>query len=129
MIQDEILKEIDKIILEKPLIIVEGKKDRIALQSLGLRNIITLEKNALFEIVEYVVDSKENCVILTDLDSEGKKLYSFLYKNLQYFGVKVNNRLRLLLFKSPVRQIEALSNYLDHIRKLDKGGSNGFELR
>jgi 5S rRNA maturation endonuclease (ribonuclease M5) len=49
---------------------------------------------------------------LTDLDGEGKKLFAILKKDAQKHGVKVNEKLRKLLFKTDLRHIEGLASYL-----------------
>lgn len=96
------------------IVIVEGKKDRAALQKLGIRNIKELSKKPIFQIVEEIANSNEECIILTDLDREGKQLYSKLNSNLQRHGVKVNNRFREFLFKNTkLRQIEGISSYFN----------------
>ena len=105
---------IEKIKYSNTLIIVEGKKDKIALQKLGISNIIELNKKPLFEIVEDIANSNDECIILTDLDKEGKQIYSKLNSNLQKNGVKVNNKFREFLFKkTKLRQIEGLDSYLE----------------
>lgn len=90
------------------LVLVEGIKDKRALESLGFRRVITLKNRPLFEIVESI--EEKEIVLLTDLDTEGKKLFSILRKEFQKRGIKVNIKLRLELFKSGYRQIEALKN-------------------
>ena len=108
----EILDEIKN---SEILVIVEGKKDREALQKLGIGNIIELSKKPLFQIVEEIADSNEECIILTDLDKKGKQLYSRLNSYLQKNGVKVNNKFREFLFKhTKLRQIEGIGTYLEH---------------
>ncbi|MBI2650411.1 toprim domain-containing protein [Candidatus Woesearchaeota archaeon] len=105
---------INKIKDSNSLVIVEGKKDRIALQKLGISNIIELNKKPLFEIIEDVANSNDECIILTDLDKEGKQLYSKLNSNLQKNGVKINNKFREFLFKhTKLRQIEGIDSYLE----------------
>lgn len=90
------------------LVIVEGRKDKNALNKLGIRNIIELNKKPLFSIVEEAAGQKE-CIILTDLDRKGRELYGKLNSGLQERGVKVDNRLRNFLFKSTkLRQIEGI---------------------
>jgi len=92
-------------------VIVEGKKDEEALRKIGfLGKIMTLKGRPLYKVVESV---KENEVmILTDLDKEGKRLYSILSKGLRDRGIKIDNRLRELLFKTKLRQIEGIDTYL-----------------
>lgn len=105
---------IEKIKDSNILIIVEGKKDKIALEKLGINNIIELNKKPLFQIVEEIADSNDECMILTDLDKEGKKIYGKLSSNLQKNGVKVNNKFREFLFNhTKLRQIEGLITYLE----------------
>ena len=112
---EEFYNLIDKIKDSNTLIIVEGKKDRSALQKLGIQNITELNKKPLFQIVEEISSSNEECIILTDLDKEGKKIYSKLNSNLQKNGVKINNKFRKFLFNhTKLRQIEGIYTYLDH---------------
>lgn len=112
---EELLGFIEKIKASGTLVIVEGKKDKIALQKLGIGNITELNKKPLFAVVEEIADSNEECIILTDLDKEGRQLYSNLNSNLQRHGVKVDNKLREFLFKNTkLRQIEGIDTYLDN---------------
>ena len=91
------------------LTIVEGKKDKQALEAFGFTHIIALEQRPLFVVVESI-EGKE-IQILTDLDSEGKKLYSILSHELQKRGVRINNLLRNQLFKTALRHIEGLIHF------------------
>lgn len=113
---DELEYQIEKLKHSGTLIIVEGKKDRIALQKLGISNIMELNKKPLFQIVEEIANSNDECMILTDLDKEGKQLYSKLNSNLQKNGVKVNNKFREFLFRhTKLRQIEGITTYLESL--------------
>ena len=104
---EEILALIEK---EKAfLVIVEGKKDRAALEKLGFSNVIILNK-PLYEVVEKI--NAKRVLVLTDLDKEGKQIYAKLKKDLNKLGVVVDDRLRNLLFKTELRQIEGLTRYL-----------------
>jgi len=112
-IKDNVNQQLDKI--KNKLIIVEGKKDKIALEKLGLTNIIILNK-PLYKIVEEV--KCKECVILTDLDKKGKQIYGYLNSNLQRFGVRIDNNFRNFLFKkTKLRQIEGIYNYINKIFK------------
>ena len=112
---DELNNLIEKIKNSNTLIIVEGRKDKAALQKLGIENIIQLNKKPLFQIVEEVSSSNKECIILTDLDKKGKELFGKLNSNLQKHGVKVNNKFREFLFKhTKLRQIEGIDSYLEN---------------
>ena len=111
---DEFNEHIQKIINSNILIIVEGKKDRAALNKLGIANIIELTKKPLYQIVEEVSDTNNECIILTDLDRKGKELYGKLNSDLQKRGVRINNKLRDFLFRhTKLRQIEGITNYFE----------------
>ncbi len=109
--KEEFNRIIEKIKILNTLIIVEGKKDRNALNNMGIKNIIELNKKPLYQIVEEISNSNEECIILTDLDKKGKELYGRLNSDLQIRGVKVNNKLREFLFKNTkIRQIEGVGS-------------------
>lgn len=107
----EILECIERS-LEKP-VLVEGKKDKAALEQLGFIDVTILD-GPLYKMVEKIQEKNINSIILlTDLDSEGRKLYSKLKSSFEERGVKVDDELRNLLWKSDLRQVEGLSNYLE----------------
>ena len=111
---DELSNLIEKVKNSNTLIIVEGRKDKAALQKLGLTNIIELNKKPLFQLVEEVSSSNKECIILTDLDKKGKEIYGKLNSNLQKHGVRINNKFREFLFKhTKLRQIEGIDTYLE----------------
>jgi len=106
---EDIKDEIKILKASNKLIIVEGKKDVASLKELGLKNIRQLS-GPLFETIESIEDKE--VVLLTDLDAEGKKLYSNLKRQLDRRGVRIDNNLRNLLFKMKLSHIEGLSHYI-----------------
>lgn len=104
---------------EKIPIIVEGKNDKKALEYFDIPNVITLEKHALFEIIEKITDSSDAVIILTDLDKEGKKYYSKLSTEFGKRGVRIMNKYREFLFeKTSLTQIEGLVSYVSKNKKV-----------
>lgn len=95
-------------------ILVEGKNDRAALEQLGLYNVIMLDKKPLFKVIEQLLSEEiKEIAILTDLDSEGRKLYRKLNHECSQRGIKVNNKLRhFLLRETTLGQIEGLATFL-----------------
>ena len=87
--------------------IVEGKKDKKALESLEINKVFPLNGKPLHEIIEKFQDEKE-IILLTDLDYEGKKLYSSLSKQFEKEKVKINNKFRKFLFEYKITNIESL---------------------
>ena len=107
-------EHINKIKQSNQLIIVEGKKDKKALQNFGINNVTELNKKPIFEIIEHISNNNKECIILTDLDKKGKELYGKLNSGLQQRGVKIDNNLRNFLFKNTkLRQIEGISSYIE----------------
>ncbi len=106
---EELSAWVEKINDDGSLIIVEGIKDKKALEEIGVKNKIkTLSKKPIFSIIEDVSANKK-AIILTDLDKEGKKLYGKLKEGLSRHGVLVDNKFREFLFKeTKIRQIEGL---------------------
>ena len=97
-------------------IIVEGKKDKEALEKQGITNIQILNKKPLYQLVEDLSSERKNVVILTDLDRKGRELYGKLNNGLKKHGVKVNDKPRNFLFKrTKLRQIEGLTSYMQTI--------------
>ena len=110
--EEEIRYHLEEIKKSGKLVIVEGKKDKIALEKLGISNIITLSKKPIFEIIEDASKNNKEILILTDLDKEGKKLFGKLNSGFLNNGVKVDKKFREFLFKNTkLRQIEGISNY------------------
>ncbi len=93
------------------LIIVEGLKDKIALEALGIKGIITINK-PFYKLIEDISKLRE-CILLVDLDREGRRIYNQLSSQLQKNRIKVDNRFREFLFKNTkLTQIEGLTRYL-----------------
>ena len=86
---EEFVKDLRKESKDK-VVVVEGIKDKKALDKLGIKNIITLKK-PLYAVIEDIVESGKECIILTDLDKKGKQLYARLSSKLKQFGVKIDN--------------------------------------
>ena len=98
------------------LIIVEGVKDKRALEKLGARNVLVLNKpnTPLYKIIEAAAEESSNIIILTDLDKKGRQLYRMLKTELQGKGVRVDSYFREFLFRNTkLRQIEGLDSYYE----------------
>lgn len=76
------------------LIIVEGKKDRKALERAGLDNIIEISGKSPEKVVDIVNDKQLQVAILTDYDREGIKQYKRLKALFQGNGIKTDDNLR-----------------------------------
>jgi len=87
--------------LEGKLIVVEGLKDRKALKSLGVKNIMHLGGRPLADFTLHVskslVHNDAECdevVILTDFDSKGREIAARLGLLFKRHKIRVNSRVR-----------------------------------
>ena len=95
------------------LIIVEGKKDKQALEKLGIDNIETLNGRPTYQLVEDILEKTKKVIILTDLDKEGKIFYHRIKHNLQKKKIKIEDGFRQFLFKKTnISCIESLPKFL-----------------
>lgn len=114
---EELEEQLQKIKDQRKLILVEGIKDKKSLEQLGITNVITLRRRALYKVVEDIVGKTKDCIILTDLDCEGKKLFKTINSELTQRGVRVDKHFRNFLFKkTQLRQIEGIANYAERIK-------------
>ncbi|MBS3117488.1 hypothetical protein J4430_01250 [Candidatus Woesearchaeota archaeon] len=103
---------LDYLSTTEDLVVVEGKKDAAALSSFGASHIYILSK-PLYRCVEEIVSSGRSCIILTDFDPEGKRLFSYLRDALQRRGVKTRSALRFAFFRETnITTVESLSRHL-----------------
>ena len=118
----DVLEAVEKAKKSKLLVIVEGKKDFLSLKDLGfdIKNIFILkQKKTIQEVIEDIISllkerNQKSCIILTDFDHEGKKLYRNITREVCKNGITINNQLRLALLKNKVSHIEGLRNYINH---------------
>lgn len=80
--------------LTDQVIIVEGKRDKKALKSLGLKDIIAINGRPLYEVAEIASNTKKEVVILTDFDKKGRQIEKKLRDLLQKHGKQSNSKLR-----------------------------------
>src|SRR3989344_8807038 len=96
-------------------IIVEGPKDKAALEHFGIAVAAMLSEQPLFAIAERIAAKHNDIVLLTDLDAEGKKLYGKLVSMLQQLGVRIDHQYReFLLRETDLAHIEGLVAYVNH---------------
>jgi 5S rRNA maturation endonuclease (ribonuclease M5) len=92
--------------LKEKLVIVEGKKDKKALNRLGLKNIIAIGGKPVYHIVEKHSKQSKEIVILTDFDKKGNQLNLKLKNMFQKYRKHVNSRLRKSIMNFGKNKIE-----------------------
>jgi len=110
-IEEELLELFEEI--KNKQVIVEGKRDKEVLCSLGFTKIITINQG-LYETVEKI--KSKQVIILTDFDSEGKKIAKKLNILLQSLGYKIDRETRrkvgFMFTRLKIRKIEELRGVL-----------------
>ena len=98
-------------------IIVEGRKDDLALRRLGIKGKVYCLKatgESRFTLLERL-DGASRAIILTDFDREGGELEAWLYQELSHRGIHPDNRawwkLRGLA-RTEVRSVEELPTFV-----------------
>jgi 5S rRNA maturation endonuclease (ribonuclease M5) len=116
MTNREVEEELIKLLKENKdkQVIVEGKRDKKVLCSLGFTNIITIRKG-LYETAEELKGNE--VLLLTDFDSEGKQITKILDIFLQHLGYKIDKETRrkvgFMFNKLKIRKIEELRGVLN----------------
>lgn len=111
--KDALRDWIRKLVDSEKAIVVEGVNDRQALAALGImpERVFTLNRQALFDCVETLAEQHDEVIILTDLDGEGRMLYSKLKEGFEKNGVKVDRFFREFLFSTQLSHIEGIDSY------------------
>ena len=118
MHQEDIQEFIEKLRKTPKSVIVEGLKDKKALENLGINRIFVLNKKPIFETVEKISKNSKEAIVLTDFDKEGKKLYGKISQDLKRNGIKIDKYFREWLQKNTkLSHIEGFEHYLNNHQK------------
>ena len=119
-----ILKLLDKLTLKGSKgipTIVEGKKDLVALRTIGVHGRIICVKNSGKILVDLLDDVKsEEVTLLVDFDESGVFLAKKITSYLEGKGVKVDTvlwREARALMRRDVKDIEGVPSYLEKLKK------------
>lgn len=104
-INDEFINNL-LIEIKDKVVIVEGKRDKRALEKIGIRNVIEISGKPLSSIVNIV--KGKHVVILTDFDKEGKKLEKKLTYLFSKNKIKIDRMLRFKFLRFGVDKIECI---------------------
>lgn len=123
MIED-LLEQLQEFINKDSIIVVEGKRDIAALNSLGLHGDFRLATHhSLINFCEDLVKTGKNIVVLTDWDRRGNILASKIVENLQSLGNNPDTRIRDLvisLVQKEIKDVESLPGYVHKLRNINR---------
>ena len=103
-------------------ILIEGKKDEIALKNLGINgNFIKVSGSGLklFEIAEIAVESSSKVIILTDFDKKGTQLAKRLAEDIQSLGSYPNLEIRRKIMGITRKFIKDIESLPRHMKQLE----------
>jgi len=97
----KLLQKFDSISNDSVLVI-EGKKDKRALEQLGINaNFFLLNNRRNIQAnAEEISKTYHRAILLLDADKKGKLLTKIMKDNLQRLGVRVDTRLKNMLVKA-----------------------------
>ncbi|RKQ63504.1 5S rRNA maturation endonuclease (ribonuclease M5) [Thermovibrio guaymasensis] len=90
------------------VVLVEGKRDKMALERFDIGPVYTMKGRKFHDIAEELSEKYEGVVILTDLDRTGEDIYRKLSKILESYGLKVDGSFREDLKRSGVKFVEKI---------------------
>ncbi len=110
-----LIEEINKK-TENSALIIEGVKDKKALEKIGISAdffLLNRYRRSLHECAEEIAENHDQAFLFLDQDPKGKKLTAVLRKYLRECRVKANTKLaRRLLLLAKTDKIEGLSSAL-----------------
>jgi len=111
---DNIKEIINQLNNQDAIIVVEGKKDKRALEKLGIDSKIFLlncDKKSLIETSETLAQKSRQVILMLDSDPKGLELTKKMKNHLQSQGVHVNTKIgKTLLRLANSQVVESLDN-------------------
>ena len=111
---------------ETHIALIEGNKDRCALDNLGLCDLRTIEvqrEGGQLRAAEMVSEMKRPAIILTDWDDRGNRIEHDLRTQLDALCVKYDTDIRLRLRDlciKDIKDVESLDSLYERLRKLSE---------
>jgi dTMP kinase len=105
---------------EGTVILVEGRKDRLALACLGIGGAIVQVQDArgIFGVAEDLARKGQEAIVLTDWDRKGGQLAELLRNALKANGVRYDDTIRArmsMLCKKEIKDIESLPSFMAYL--------------
>ncbi|MCL2296627.1 MAG: Toprim subdomain protein [Methanomassiliicoccaceae archaeon] len=115
----EVLEELEELAADH-VILIEGPKDKKALNSIGIKGEIfmTQSEGGPIKAAEYVSEHGGKAVILTDWDRRGGTIARELENQLSALGLVYDSRIRArlsFLCKKDIKDIESLDKLLERL--------------
>jgi 5S rRNA maturation endonuclease (ribonuclease M5) len=117
---EEVLSSLMDASSQGAAVIVEGRRDELALRSLGLRGpMIMASRRPALDLAEDAARRFQKIVMLTDWDAKGDEMARNIDMHLRSVGVRadldIRNRLKKLV-KKEIKDVQSLSLYMERAR-------------
>jgi 5S rRNA maturation endonuclease (ribonuclease M5) len=103
-------------------IIVEGRRDEMALRSLGIRGpVIMASPRSALDLAEDAARNYKSIIVLTDWDEKGDEMARSIDGHLRSAGLSadIDTRSRLKrLVKKEIKDVESLDLYVERMREI-----------
>ncbi len=93
------------------IVLVEGKRDVLALRKYGIRNIMDLSGKRFADIPDMLEGKTRGVILLFDLDDAGERINSNMKDILSSQGFKVDEDFREYLREIGVENVEDIKEY------------------
>ena len=104
------------------VVLVEGPRDRAALQRLGIEGeIVTTSHRQLLALAESLARSGRKVIVLTDWDERGEEVARQLITYLEADGARPDGALRETLgalVRKEIKDVESLGRYVERLREI-----------
>ena len=102
-------------------VIVEGRRDLLALRALGLPGpVIMASRRPALELAEEAARSYSQIILLTDWDEKGDEMCKTIELHLRSVGSRPDREIRSRLgklIKKEIKDVESLSSYAERMRE------------
>ena len=103
-------------------VIVEGRRDLLALRSLGLCGpVIMASRLSALDLAEDAARNYSQVILLTDWDDKGDEMCQTIGRHLRSVGIRpdglIRSRLKSLV-KKEIKDVESLGRYMERLREL-----------
>jgi len=118
----QVIDELANRALNGATILVEGKRDREALDSLGIKGeIILTSQKTLFNLCEELARSGCDVIILSDWDERGDEVARQVETFLEADGIRPDTMIReriIPLVRKEIKDVENLHKYMERLKKV-----------
>ena len=108
--------------LNGSVILVEGRRDREALDALGIRGeIMMTSQKQLFTLCEELARSGSDVIVLSDWDERGEEVAGLVQTYLEADGLRPDLQIRgkvRQLVRKEIKDVENLHRYIARLREI-----------